>query len=85
MLPDFGSDHFPILQTVPFSGFALTLPSIFRTFLIVALLFTLTLTVLLQRNTPFLFSTAALFTSWGLNAAKCFIFFWPRQTPTPSR
>ena len=40
-----------------------------------ALPFTLTLTVLLQRNIFLFFSSAALFTSVELNAAKFFIPF----------
>ena len=42
------------------------------------MLFTLTLTVLLQKNTLFLFSAAALFTSLTLNALLT--IWWSRQT-----
>ena len=80
MLQDLGSDHLPILPSVPLSPVFLPtsvpLPSIFRKLAGMTLPCTLTLTVLLQRNTRlFLFPLLLLFTSLALNAAKSFIPF----------
>ena len=80
MLQDLCSDHLPILRTVPLS--LLFCPNkclfylFFRKLIRMALLFTLTLTVLPQRNTPLsLFSAGVLFTFRALNAAKFSIPF----------
>ena len=56
VLQDLGSDHLPILLSIPLSLWSFTptsvpLPSIFRKLTGMALPLTLTLTVLLQRNT----------------------------------
>ena len=75
VLQDLVSDHLPILLSVPlslqsFTPTSVPLPSIFRKLPGMALPPTLTLTVLLQRNTRlFLSSAAALFTSLALNVA----------------
>ena len=79
MLQDLGSDHLPILSVLSLWSLAstsVTIPSIFRKLAGMALLHTLTVTVLLQRNTRlFLSSAAALFTSLAMNADKSSIPF----------
>ena len=77
-----GSDHLSILLTVPLSPL-LRPSSIFRKLVGMTLLFTLTLIVFRQRNTP-LFSSAAAFFS-GTESGQIFHSFWPRQTPSSSR
>ena len=79
MLQDLGSDHLPILLSVPLRSFAPTsvlLPSIFRKLAGMALTPTLTLTVFPQRNSRlFLFPLLLLSSSLTLNAAKSSIYF----------
>ena len=80
VLQDFGSDHLPILLSIPlslvFRPNERPLPSIFKKLVGMTLLHTLTLTVLLQRNTCLSLSCAgALFSSMALNAAKSSISF----------
>ena len=82
VLQDLDSDHLPILLYVPFSLRSFTptnvpLPSIFRKLAGMTLVLTLTLTVLLQRNTRLfsLSSTATLFTFLAVNVATSSIPF----------
>ena len=85
LLQDLGSDHLPILLSVPLSPVfrpnELPLPSIFRKLAGMGLLPTLTLIVLLQRNTRLFLSAAALFTSLALNATKSSIPFGRIKRP----
>ena len=83
VLQDLGSDHLPILLSVPLSPVFRSnerpLPSIFRKLAGMTLPSTLTLTVLLQRILVYsslsLCSAVAFFTSLALNAAKSSIPF----------
>ena len=85
VLQDLGSDHLPILLSIPlslvFRPNERPLLSIFRELAGMALPLTLTLTVPQQRNTLTLSSAAALFTSLAMNAAKSSIPFGRIKRP----
>ena len=85
VLQNLGSDHLPILLIVPL--FPVFCPkkrssSIFRKLIKMTLLFTLTLTVLLQRSMH-LFFILLLYIS-ATECCQIFYHFWSHQTPTSS-
>ena len=86
VLQDLGSDHLPILLSVPLSLLPITqttipLPSIFRKLAGMGLPSTLTPTVLLQWNTRLFPLLLLSFTSLALNVAKFSIFFGHIKCP----
>ena len=87
VLQDLGSDHLPILLSVPLSLWPITqttipLPSIFRKLAGMGLPPTLTPTVLLQWNTHLFPLLLLSFTSLALNVAKFSILFRLHQMPS---
>ena len=90
MLQDLGSDHLPILITIPLSPVFCpnerTLPSTFRKLAEMTLPITLTLTVLLQRNILVSFSFFCCCSLYfpGTECGQIFHSFRPHQTQSLS-